>query len=471
MPAQTYPASASKVGQYNFGEWVSIFDTRLDDGYMKEIERYGLGSHFMDFLELADYKTNITTRTPKVFERLEWETTVTVGSEIAIGGAGGDISFTVAAADVDASGNLPVMEGEGLVIPASKQTPGEDRIYVISDITGTTVTASPLSADGSAGYPDQSQISVAIPVGTVLKVHGMYKGPGTGQPPGHNTYRAERTYYTSLPKTSMNYEGGINAIKWRDIPSESGVNQVWIEGQELAENFHSKRIDDHIFLGELNDNAALTEASQWGGTNKRLSSQGLWNWGGTAGQDLTYDVAWETSNLYDYKDLIISQNVVSREILFLYGTDLGRQIEEANLDWVREFSGGSDLFRTANEIGVDIKFFKGNGFMFQFQEIKSFANPLRWGNKEYNFSKYGLMFPNQMEPVQIEGRTERHANIALGYLNNNGEDRTRIIRVLDGMSGRMSQAVDQYDGSNLYMLTEFAPLIFRPNQIVRVLPA
>jgi hypothetical protein len=468
MAAQTYPLVSSKVGEYNFGEWASIYNARFDEGYLSEIDRYGLGSYFTDFMMLADRRTSVTNRSPKLFERLEWETTVKTGTQINTGAAGADISFTVDASDVDASGNLPVMEGEGLVIPAAFEATNENRIYVISDITGTTVTAGPLSADGTT--QTESEIAVAVPSGTVLKVHSYYTGYGTGQPPGHNSVRAQREYNTQIIKTSMNYEGGIQAIKWRQIKTESGVNSVWIEGQELAESFHSKRMDDAIFLGELNDNSTLTEASQFGGTNKRTATKGLWNWAEEAGQELLYPGVFDFTQFYDYKDLIISQNVVARDIMFLYGTDLGRMVEEAGLDWLKSYSGGSSLFRTADEIGINIKYTMLNGFMFMFKELKSFSNPLRYGNKAYEFSKYGLMIPDQTESVTIDGRTERHSNITLGFLNWAGEDRTRIVRVVDGMSGRMSMAVNDYDGSNLWMLTEFVPIVTRPNQLVQVKP-
>lgn len=469
MAAQTYPTTSSRVGQYNYGEWKSLFDLRLDEGYLEEINRYGIGSHFMDFLMIADQTVSVTTRAPKIFEKLEWETTVATDTAIVVSVAAGDpFSFTVAASDVDSNGNLPCMVGEGLIVPAAYQAPNEDRVYVITDITGTTVTAEPLSADGTT--ITASEIDVQIPIGFRFTIHGFYGSYGTGQPPGHNQVRAVREYNTQIIKTSMNYEGGINAIKWRDIPTESGVNSVWIEGAEIAESFHSKRIDDAIFLGELNDNTALTEASQFGGTNKRTAAKGLWNWGEEAGQELLYPGTWDYTQLYDYKDLIISQNVVARDIMFLMGTDLLRDVELANLDYIKEYSGGSDLFRSANEIGVNIKYFMGNGFTFMFSELKSFANPLRYGNKEYEFTKYGIMLPDQKESITIEGRTERHSNITLGFLNNQGEDRTRIVRVVDGMSGRLSQASNDYDGSNLWMLTEMVPLVYRPNQITLVKP-
>jgi hypothetical protein len=470
MAAQTYPTVGSKVGQYNFANWATIFNARFDENYMEEISRYGLGSHFMDFLQLADYTTSITNRNPKLFETLEWENTVKVGTEIAVSGSPGDpISFDIHADDIDAQGQIPVQVNDGLVLPGYYEENNRNAIYVITDITTNTVTAEPLSADGTGGSA-VSEVAIAVPVGTVLKVHSNYWGYGTGQPTGENSSRAVRTYTTQIVKTSMNYEGGIQAIKWRDIPTENGVNSAWMDGQELAEMKHSKKIDDILFLGEVNDNSALTQASQFGGTNSTPATKGLWNWGEEAGQDLLFAGQWDGSNLYDYKDLAISQNVIAREVLFLMGTDLQRMVEESNLDWIKSFSGGSDLFRTAFEIGIDVRSFKANGYHFLFQELRSFANPLRWGNKEYDFTKYGLMIPNGMETYEIDGKMERHPQLIIGYLNHAGEDRSRIVRLVDGLSGRETIATNQYDGSNLWMLSELATIFYRPNQIVRVLP-
>lgn len=471
MAAATYPDTNVKVSQFNFANWASLFDARFDEGFLKEVNRYGLGSYYFDFLKMANQTTSVTTREPKVFEKLEWENTVTSGTIIDVatyGGAGDDLVWDIDASDIDAAGNIPVQVGDGIVVARAYQVPNQDRIYVITDITTNTVTMSPLSQAGTT--ITASQIDVDIPASTVFKIHSTFYGPGTGQPTGKYDVRAQREYATQLIKTSMNYEGGIQALKWRQIKTDSGINSVWMEGQELAESYHTKKIDDAIFLGEHNDNAALTQASQFGGTNKRLATKGLWNWGEEAGQEQLYPGTWDYTQLYDYKDLIISQNVVAREIQFMYGTDLGRMVEESNLDYIKEFSGGSDLFQTANRIGVNIKFFQGNGFLFSFQEIKSFSNPQRYGNKDYEFTKYGIMLPNNSETVTVDGKTERHPNLVLGFLNWAGENRERIVRVVDGMSGRSNVATNEYDGSNLWMLTEMCTLVFRPNQIVLVKP-
>lgn len=468
MAAENFPQSNVRVGEYNAAQWSSIFDLRFDEGYLQELNRYGIGSYFFDFLKLAGQMQAVTNRNPKVFERLEWESTVKIGAAIAVGAAGADISIVVHADDQDAAGNVPIQVSDGIVIPAYYEATKQNRIYVIHTYNpGTfTATASPLSADGTT--ITESEIAIEVPTDIELKIHANFFGYGTGQPRGTYDAQVTREYPLTIIKTSMDYEGGIQAIKWRELKTDSGINSVWIEGQERAELQHSKKMDDAIFLGELNDNATLTQASNFGGTNKRASNIGLWNWGEQAGQELLYGGQWAMSNLYDYKDLALSQNLVANDIWFGLGTDLQRMVEEANLDWIREYSGGSDLFRTSSEIGVGIKYAHVNGYMFQFQEIKSFANPLRYGNKYYDFSKYGIMIPDAKQSVTIEGRTEYHPNISLGYLNHGGENRERVLRLVDGMTGRNQLAVNDIDGSHLYILSEFTPLVFRPNQIVLV---
>ena len=59
--------------------------------------------------------------------------------------------------------------------------------------------------------------------------------------------------------------------------------------------------------------------------------------------------------------------------------------------------------------------------------------------------------------------------ILIGYLNNNSENRTRIIDVIDGTTGR-SQSTNRFDTSEAYALTEMASIVLRPEQLITVEP-
>lgn len=472
MAAQGFPDVGRKVGAFNQGQWVSIFDDRLDDGYIADLDITGLGSRIFDGLQMAKHTMPVYTRTPKVFQKLEWERNVKIGSSIATGAAGDPITIVVDPDDVDSNGNVPIQVGDGILIPVQYQAGAidTDRVYVITDYnSGTkTATAEPLSADGNT--VTASQIGTLIPADTVLSITSNYYGYGTGQPQGNTVVRSQLEYFGQISKTSLNIEGGANALKWREVGLTDGQVGLMYEGQEYTELDHNKAIDGALIVSEENDNTALTATSNAGGSSKISATKGIWNWGKEQGQDMFYSGSWNMSNFYDYKDLALTNNIVSREVNFMMGTDLQRSVELANLDWVREYSGGSDLFQAMDKLGVDVKYVNVNGFLFRLQEMASFANPQRFGNKNYDWTKRGIMMPTGNEMVNYEGKDEKHPNWMVGYLNNHGVDRTRIVRHVDGMSGTTERAVTDSDEFNVYMLSEFFNFVWRPNQIVTVEP-
>jgi len=472
MAAQAYPIPTPRVGNYNEAQWRPLIEQRLDPGYFLETLRYGVGSYYFDFMEMAGRTMQLTTDNPKVYEKLEWENTCKTGTEIALGAAGDPITFKISTDDLDTYGNTPVKVGDGLVIGGQYQATGEDRIYVIITITKNStvdvdVVAEPLSADGNT--ITASDIELAVPAGITLKIHAYYTGRGTELPDGKNNYRLVREYQTQIIKNTRTFEGGMNALKWYEVPSDVGGSTAFWEGQDEQELDHRKMCDDAIFLGEENDNSALVETSGAGGSNLRKSTKGIWNWGKEVGQPLDYGAGWDMSYMYDVKDLFLATNVAAREAMMNVGTDLLRDIELSNLEWLQAYSGGSDLMMASDKLGIETRRVLVNGIVFQINELKSFGNPLRWGNKDMNFSKYGLIIPEGSDNAEINGKRELHPNFMVGYLNNNGENRTKIVGVLDGTTGR-SVPTNRFDYSETFVETELASIVLRPEQLITVEP-
>ena len=467
--AVTYPDSKTVGGNFNLAAWASIFSTKFKPQKWNEVlRRNGYGENIFDFLQMAGLDTPVKARSITVFEEGDIERTVKLAGAIEVGDAGGSIEFTIHTDDRDDAGGVPLRENFGVVIPAAYQTSGEDRIYVVTDITTYVVTAVPLSADGTV---TESQISVEVPANTRLKIHASYWGPGTGQPEGTTFDLYERTYYNTIAKESMGFEGGMGAIETWLVETKGGDPGIYIKGQEQVEFLMNKQISDHLFLGELNDNAALVQTSQAGGSNKRYSALGIWNHALASGQELTYSGGEITDDdMADVDDLLRSNNVTSTEVMFWYGPVLSRAVENMNLKFIKEYSGGTDLMITPQKLGVNIKYLTRNGITFAFKPVGDFRNPNRLGGSAYTFPQKGLMYPVSEAKVEFQGKTDVTPTFQIGYLNNKGEDRTRIVRFLDGMTGKERIAVSQYDVSNLYMLSEFIPLVFKPNQLITVVP-
>lgn len=125
--------------------------------------------------------------------------------------------------------------------------------------------------------------------------------------------------------------------------------------------------------------------------------------------------------------------------------------------------------RASDELGIETSRVKVNGILFQIHELKSFGNPLRYGNKTYNFSKYGLIIPEGQERAEYNNKEELHPNVMLGYLAHNGEDRTKVLGVIDGTTGR-SVPTNRYDTSETFVLTEMSTIVLRPEQLITVEP-
>lgn len=462
MAAQTYPDYTQRVGAYNEATWKPLMNQRLDPGYFGETYTNGMLSHYFDLLELADRTMNITTRDPKVFEKGEWEVGVETGTAIAAGSAGADISFTIAASNQDT-----VVVGEVILLPGQFQTSGQDRQYVITNITSSVVTAKPRSADGTAITP--SQISAEIPAGTVLSIVGFGQIPGGTLPDSKYNYRTVRNYSSVIIDVKKTFEGGTQALKWYEVKSDVDGNSAWFEGQAEMELEFSKYSEGEFWMGELNDNATLTATSAAGGINKQRATKGVYSWAKEVGQGLGYNGStMDVSYLYDAKDLFLAKMVSCTDVSLLCGSDLRRALEQGGVQFVGTYSGGSDFMSQMYELNVGFNRFHVNGMDFHIKEIKALSNPMRFGNKAYNLSKSGILIPETFDNAEYEGKKmDKSPSLMIGHLNNNGEDRTRIVGVIDGTTGR-SVPTNQQDVSYSFVKSEWAAIVLRPEQLIYV---
>ncbi len=91
-----------------------------------------------------------------------------------------------------------------------------------------------------------------------------------------------------------------------------------------------------------------------------------------------------------------------------------------------------------------------------------------------------MMFPDQKNTVTDKygsimhdnetglGAKNKLAHMSLGYINNNGEDRTRVLKTESGMNGMGLPAYNQYDGVKYYLMSEFMNIFVKMNQSVLV---
>lgn len=469
------PAATSYLGTASYtSSWASIYSIQFPEEIWKEwFQQYGKGFKILDFLNMTGRSgASVANRTFYHFEDGAPDKVINIESAIAIGAANATISFQIETGDYvgDATNGYyaPLREHDSVLIPAAYQTQGEDRLYVVTSIGGATnnlvFTCTPLSTD--------SQIGTEVPASTELMIGPTFFAAGTGQPDPKaiGTYR--RSHSTQISKESCGFEGGQIARRTYDeVVTKGGRPGLFDRGLVETEFRLDSQIDKALFIGEVNANTAnLTQTSNFGGTNARLGTQGLWNWQRDLAQTKNYTDTFSMDDFDDIKPLLQSQGVIDATVLFGYGSTLGLQVENGVLEGMKEWSGGTDLFMN-NNFGVAVKSVTKNGVNFVCKELASFANPNLLGNDSYTFSTSGFMIPISDVPVRLGDNMEKTSvpNLSIAYYNHNGEDRTRIIGTVAGLNGLGYDIKNEYDGTRVYMLSEFALFAANVNQHVQVL--
>ena len=463
-------ASTSYAAVGNYTEaWKSIYSLYFPPEIWNEwFQKYGGGFKILDFLNMAKRSSSVANRLFYHYEDGTDQRVATTLAQINTGAAGATISFQLAATDYDSNGNGPLREHFTVLIPAANQPAAitTPRAYVITNITGVgaaqTYTGTPLSSD--------SQISTAVAASTELAIGSSVFAPGTGQPSGMaiGTYRREHN--TQISKESAGFEGGQIAHRnYREVVDKAGNPGLFDRGLVETEFRLDRQIDSALFLGEENANS-LTQTSQFGGTPSRQGTKGLWNWQAELAQTKNYTGEFDMDDFDDIKPLLQSQGVNGATVWFGYGTNLGLNVENGVLSALKEWSGGTDLLETSEYFKVDFKKVMKNGVKFACQELISFANPNYLGNDSYTFSDDGFMIPVTDVSVMDSNKVKQVVpNLSIAYLNHAGEDRTRIIGTVAGLNGMGYDIKNEYDGSHIYMLSEFALFAANVNQHIRIL--
>lgn len=466
MPTvEKLPRSQTFSGAYNV-PWFSSFSDFLKPQIKPELLREnGYAENMVDWLEAANLHAPLSSDTLELHYKGDVIKTQQISAEISTTAADGDSVSIVVADDQDSSGNPTVRKGEGLLIPGDYTSTGVDEVYVVESYdSGTdTLTATPLN--GTA------QIDVAVPADTHLKIHGYYTARGTDQPQGTTFNYYKRSFQTTILKESKGFVGGLQAQEWWVVKDDSG-NPIglWSEGLLQAEILLKHKKNDALFYSQLNTNDDLTEtSSRFGGTGARKATKGMWNHGEDEGLIKNKSGPWTISDFYDIKDLKRSQNLTTNDFAFWTGSDLFREVEQSSLEFIKEFSGGTSLLDAGGKLGINVKEIEVDGQRFALAPILGFDNPNSYGGNAYKWIQRGIMVPSETASVRsVRGEESRQPMLQIGYLNNRGEDRTRVSQVVNGITNYTDYASNTSDGHSHELLCELMTILMHPNHLILV---
>lgn len=464
-------------GAYN-AAWASLFTLMLKPQYWGElIQRYGGALGIFEALYFAGQTTDVKGNSKTVYEEGSYERSVVTGAQISTAAAGATATLTLAASQYDSNGNSFLTIGDKVFIPQAYleldgTVPKIPLAYQVtarqsnqSPIQNTQYTLTPLDAG--------TEIAVAIPASTTLMVTGGNYAPGSqgAKPKASGWY--SRTFYTAIKRAAWQLQGSQQSDERYYEELKGGGTGMFDKASIEADFRLNSYINDEILMGEVIDNLNLTDSDS--NSVAARGTLGIWPTLNARGMKLYYTGTMTVPDFDLIKDLFISMGVTDKRASFFMGSTLMKYLENSGLDFVKEFSGGTDIMRGFNEIGVEFKTIKKNGIVTGLHELVNSSNPIKYGISGYGFPGWGFIIPDTQVTVRdsIDGVSAKMKNIVFGNKNYNGENRGRVVNIIPGVNGMQSKlgtnvAVNSYDEVKGEMLSEFMILVNKAEQMIMV---
>jgi len=460
--------------------WASLYDLdmQVPQVWGELIKYYGPGVGLLEWIYAANAIVPVAGPHKTLFEEGSLVKTVEIAGAIATTLEGGNGHLHLAATEFTGTDTCYLSLNDIVVIPAeyiqiSNVAATKPELYQVTAVSAADgilkeFTITPLNV--------HSEIAVAVPDGSELMVTGgnYANGVASGSPKSAGWYH--RHFDTSTKKADWAMTGSIQSNERYYEKLRGGGTGVFTKASAEADFLLSKAINDEIILGGGITNT-LTQVDRSGNAVQATGTVGILQHMVDAAMKQYYTLAYSAPDFDDIKDLLNSQGVVNRDVSFLCGSLLLKQIENAGLEFIKEFSGGTDLTRTLNGWGVDFRQIRKNGVLFTLKEIPSFSDPTAYGADVFEDYFVGLGFIIPDVDVTVRGSMEDPAtfklkNLSLGYKNYNNENRTRINKVIPGVAsvgaGGGDIAVDSFDDVRGTLLSEFMVIFTKRNQCILV---
>jgi hypothetical protein len=467
--------AATITGTMAGGSYTPALDStasfNLKPEYLGELyKRYGRGFGIFDILDLSGRKFNIASSTPKIIEEGALERSITLAVATAVSTAAADVVFEVATSGCYCG------VGDIVVVPRAYLATAQKAKFIPALYQIESAAANASNTRFTAGPVDDttSDIDTEIPIGAKLMVTGGIFAPGSAGPAAKASYPYEKTFYTSIKRAkSVIYGSQESEQRWTETLKNGAKGQFNKASVEMDFLLNSWMNDD-LLMGQYEDsNIALTTGDS--STAYPRGTVGLLTHLYDYASKMTYTgTTFELSDLFDLKDIMLSQGVVADRALLCVGPDLNRSIQtNVGLDTLQAYSGGTDLMTTLSKMNIGFNAFQIEGINYQVQELTMLSNPEKYNNGYYEWmQRFGFVVPEAYitlrESTNTINSSFKASNLMLGFKNANGENRTRIVQEVHGINGFGKPASNAYDMSELHMLTEYALIVAKANQLIRI---
>jgi hypothetical protein len=414
--------------------------------------RFGLQlTEDWNMLEMMGYEESISSNGKHWgFEDNRFERLVTVKSNVADPGAGGDITFQLDAGDIDTYGNYYPREAQHVIIPKTGV------VARISLIAGTSpnifITMQPLDSNDNIG---------ALTAGQQFALAGNSYAAGTDQGRGIIKGYTKRIFDLQRIKDDWEMEGdSIAQVYWFETFSPDGKSQGFTPVTNAYIDAHRRydaAVSGMFFYGKMiDDTGRITQTTPNGITNNVSTAAGLLPTAAKLGWvNHISPGAFVVEDLDDIGLYMRTQGVTSNVYLHLIGADRYIEVENACKTFLQ--GNGTDFTKAALNViqGADkeakavalgfSEIFKGQGHHI-YKVVNRWSNPVGVGAADYDYKFYDVAFPMTSKQDPVTGK--KLSNLISKYVDRNGYNRKLEYWETGGAGGRINytETIDRLAG-------------------------
>jgi len=410
----------------------------------------------------------VSARTFYGYEDNKYHRSVSVRANVGDPGAGNDQTFVLATADLDASNNFYLREGDVITIPSSEV---QAHVYAIDVTTPSapSVTLKPFRSTANIG---------ALTAATVLPITNGAFGAGTDQPDGTVVGTVKDTFYTQIFKESVGVEGDQLAQEnwFTHYDDGRNVKGYFTTGLLRAEYLAALKIDGAFTLGQARTNASLVVAAGVDGAGNNIQgTKGFVPHIRSGGSSLAY-----TSGSFDIEDLrdigtyLRTQFVNSGNVVVMSGVKLSNDINSAAKDYFVTDTGSSIMTQVGEGMFGGVQNMKGivnfkvinlgDGFNYYIYVMDNWSNPETFGVANLEFDKKGVIMPvSSFKDPNPMGKGAKVNNFNVRYrASKDGYSRKFEMWTVGGAGG--GTYVTSIDSRNWYIRAELGLELYKTNQ-------
>lgn len=466
------PATSNTVTAPFNSTYTSLYSAQFEPDVLRKIfYDHGKSFGFIDFLRMAGSEISLKRDSLTTFTMSAYNRPVKVKSDVSSLTAS-KFQFYIAAADYDTNDDTFLRVGDTIMIPGYYFSKEYDVQAVV-----TTVGADDSTLTVAEFLESGLTLAQTFPANGYLQVGPTVHGRGTGQPSAKSRGMSSDTFYTQISKETTDFDGGIQAQQMYATPA-GGLWGLALADAEFALDYQQSVA---LWQGTVNGNS-LTETDARSGTSARKSTKGLWLHADTNGQDHEYIDSFTVKDLDAIDDLFKTTGVVGNSAAILTGHKLFKQIQDAAHDYIAQYSGGTDLLSdNMTKLGFTPLTWNRTGIDYKLINLAQLSDHNTFGANQKDFWTYaGLVIPQEQVSVEDrmggiynsegnEGGKVRLPNVAVGYLQNNNEDRKRIVKPVAGVNGMGYDASNEYDRFQMFYLSEYALVANETEKLVRLM--